>query len=153
MDAALPLSNVRSMEQVIEGSVESPRSYMLLVMIFAGVALILSAIGIYGVMSYSVAQRTHEIGVRLALGASRSDVMRLVVGQGLKLAAIGVGLGWVGAWALTRLMSSLLFEVSAFDLMTFGGVALVLWLVALLACQLPARRASKVDPMVALRYE
>jgi len=149
----IPLANLRTMEDVIGESVVRQRFAMLLLAMFAGLAMLLAAIGLYGVMSYSVSQRTREIGVRMALGAQSADVLKLVVWQGMTLVAIGVGLGVVAALGLTRLMSGLLFGVSAADPITFGMVAGVLTVVALAANYLPARRAAKVDPMVALRYE
>jgi putative ABC transport system permease protein len=126
---------------------------MFLFGVFAVLALALAVVGLYGVMSYAVAQRTHEIGLRMALGAQTRDVLRMVVGQGMVLVAIGLGLGLGGALLLTRLMKSLLFGVSAADPLTYAGIALLLAAVAFLASYLPARRATKVDPMVALRYE
>jgi ABC-type antimicrobial peptide transport system permease subunit len=121
--------------------------------VFAGVAVLLAVIGIYSVMSYTVTQSTREIGIRMALGAQPRNVLALVVGQGAVLTAIGIGIGLAGAWGLTRLMTTLLFEVSATDPITYVGVALLLLIVALLACLLPARRATKVDPLIALRSE
>jgi len=151
MDKDLPLSNVRTMEQIIDRSVESPRSYTILVSVFAGMALLLASVGVYGMMSYSVAQRTRELGVRIALGARPRDVQRLVLTYGATLTLIGIGLGFAGAMFLTRFVSSLLYQVEPRDPLTFGAVAFILGVVALVACELPARRATKVDPMVALR--
>ncbi len=145
--------NVRTMEQIVSQSVAPRRFSMLLLAVFAVVALALAVIGIYGMLSYAVAQRTREIGLRMTLGAQRTDVMRLVIGHGMKLAIAGVALGLIASFALTRTMKNLLFGVSATDPVTFGLITLLLALVALLACWIPARRATKVDPIVALRYE
>jgi putative ABC transport system permease protein len=153
LDPDQPVTEVRPMKEVISRSVWQPRLYAILFAVFAGVALILSSVGIYGVMSYAVTQRTHEIGIRMALGASASDVLKMVVGQGMMLTLAGVALGLLGAFGMTRIMSSLLFGISATDPATFAGVSLLLGIVALLACYIPARRATRVDPMTALRYE
>jgi putative ABC transport system permease protein len=153
IDKDQPVSNVRTMEDVLSGSIARERFSMLLLGIFAAVALVLAAVGIYGVMSYSVAQRSHEIGIRMALGAQRSDVLKLAVGQGLNLLLIGVVIGLAAAVILTRVMSSLLFGVSATDPTTFIIISLVLISAGVLASYIPARRATKVDPMMALRHE
>jgi putative ABC transport system permease protein len=153
IDPDQPVSAMRPMTEWLDSSVTQPRSLTTLFGLFAALAMILAATGIYGVMSYSVAQRTHEIGVRMALGARRWDVLKLVVRQGMVLSFIGVVLGLLGAFGLTRVMSSLLFGVTAKDPLTFGAVAALLLAVAFLACFVPARRATQVDPLVALRYE
>jgi putative ABC transport system permease protein len=153
MDKNLAVSNIVAMEEIAAQSIGGERFTLLLLSVFAGLALLLSAAGIYGVMSYAVAQRTREIGVRMALGAEAGAVLRLVIGQGMLLALIGVGIGLAGSLALSRLMKAMLFGVSATDPLTFAGVGALLALVALLACYVPARRAAKVDPMTALRSE
>ena len=149
----VPLANVRTMQEVIANSVQRRRFSMLLLAIFAGVAMVLAAIGLYGVMSYSVAQRTKEIGIRMALGARRPDVVALVVKQGMALVLMGIVAGTVLSLAMTRLIAGMLFGISATDPLTFAGVAMLLGAVAFLANYLPARRGASVDPMVALRYE
>ena len=153
IDKDQPVSDIRSMEEIVSEAVARQRFSMLLLGIFASLALVLAAVGIYGVMSYSVAQRTHEIGIRMALGAQKSDVLKLTVGQGLKLVSIGVAIGLLAALILTRVMSSLLFGISATDPATFVTISMVLVSVALLASYIPARRAMIVDPMFALRYQ
>jgi putative ABC transport system permease protein len=153
IDKDQPISHIRTMEELVAGSVSQRRFNMLLLAVFAGVALLLAAVGIYGVMSYSVEQRTREIGLRMALGAQTRDVIRLVVGRGMTLTLIGAVIGLIAAFGLTRLIKSLLYGVSATDPVTFLVIAPLLALVAMLACYLPARRATKVDPLVALKAE
>ena len=153
IDPEQPIAAIKTMNDWVASSVAAPRYRTTLLALFAALAMILAATGIYGVMSYSVTQRTHEIGVRMALGARRVDVLALVVRQGMLLAVVGVIVGLVGAFALTRVMSTLLFGVTAKDPITFGLVSALLIAVAFIACFIPARRATKVDPLVALRYE
>jgi len=153
VDPQLPIANIRPMTQVVSASIATQRFISTLMGVFAALALTLTAVGLYGTLSYQVSQRTHEIGIRLALGAQARDVLRLIVGQGLRLALVGVAAGLLGAFAVTRVMASLLYGVSATDPLIFACVAVVLTFVALLACYVPARRAMKVDPMVALRHE
>ena len=153
IDPGVPLTRVKMFEDYIARSLARPRFNALLLSIFAGVALLLTAIGIYGVMAYSVAQRRQEIGIRMALGAQKGDVLRLVVGGGMRLTALGVLIGVSGAFALTRLLGNLLYGVGSFDPITFGGVAILLGAIALLACWIPAQRAAGLNPLVALREE
>jgi putative ABC transport system permease protein len=153
LDKGIPIFNVKTMNDVLGTSIASQRMSMLLLSAFAAMALLLAMIGIYGVTAYYVTQRTQEIGIRMALGAQTSDVMKLVFGNGMALALIGVVVGLAGAFALTRLMATLLFAVKPTDVVTFAIVSVCLLVTALIACYLPARRATKVDPLVALRYE
>jgi putative ABC transport system permease protein len=148
-----PLVRVRTMDEAISGSVSDSRFRTLLLGIFAGSALLLSVIGLYGLMAYSVTQRVQEIGIRMTLGAQPSDVLRMVVGQGVRLALIGIAIGVGGALAFSRVLSKFLYGVTSTDPLTYTALALVLALVTAIACYIPARRATKVDPMVALRYE
>ncbi|HEY9232393.1 MAG TPA: ABC transporter permease, partial [Blastocatellia bacterium] len=153
VDPGLAVARLETMTTILNRSVAPRRASMLLLAAFGGIAALLASVGIYGVLSYTVAQRVQEIGMRIALGAQSRDVLRLVIGQGMKLTLIGVTLGLGAAFALTRLMASLLYSTSATDPLTFSAIAIMLTLVALLACYVPARRATKVDPLVALRYE
>ncbi len=153
LDPSLPISQIRTMEDVMDGARSRPRFLATLLGIFSTTALVLAAVGLYGVISYSVTRRTSEFGVRMAMGAQPGDVLALVLRQGLTLAIIGVAIGAAGALALTRLMRPLLYGVSAFDPVTFITMAAALVAVTALACLIPARRATQVDPLVALRYE
>jgi putative ABC transport system permease protein len=153
IDPEQPIYNVATLEQALSDSVSPQRLNVLLLGVFAFIALALATVGIYGVMAFSVTQRTNEIGIRMAFGADQGDVLRLVVGQGLRLTAAGVVIGFAGAWALTRFLTSFLFGILATDFATYAVVSLVLASVSVTACYVPARRATKVDPMVALRYE
>jgi putative ABC transport system permease protein len=151
VDGDQPVYNIKTMENVLSQSIATPQLITSLLTIFAAIALLLAAMGVYGVMSYSVAQRTHEVGVRMALGAQQQHVLRMILGHGLRLVLFGVGLGVMVALAVTRVISNLLFGVSATDPQVFVGVPLLLIAVALLATYFPARRALKVDPIIALR--
>ena len=153
IDKDLPIDDARTMPQLLAEINSGRRFNMLLLGIFAGVALLLAIVGIYGVMSYTVAQRTHEIGIRVAIGAQKSDVFRMVIGHGMMLALAGIAVGLVAAYGVTRLMTTMLFGVEATDPVTFAGIAVLLAVVAFFACYIPGRRAAKVDPLVALRYE
>jgi putative ABC transport system permease protein len=149
----LPVAKVQSMEQVVASSIAQQNFNMLLLGIFGGIALVLAAIGIYGLMSYSVEQSAHDIGVRMALGAARGDILSMIVSSGMKLAAVGLVVGVAGAVAASRLLARLLFGVKPTDPVTYAVVVVALGTVAFLACYLPARRAMRVDPIVALRQE
>ena len=153
VDPDQPIYNIKTMDEIRAESVAPERLNLTLFSIFAGIALVLAVVGIYGVMSYTVTQRTHEIGIRMAIGAQQRDVFKMVIGQGMMLALIGIAIGLVGAFALTRLMSTMLFGVTATDPATFAAIAILLTAVALMACYLPGRRATKVDPVISLRYE
>ena len=153
LDSQQPIRNIRTMDEVVATSISAQRFQMSLLALFGAIGLALSAVGIYGVMAYSVSQRTREIGIRMALGAQMKDVLRMVIGQGMKLTLLGVAIGLAGSFAVTRLLKTLLFGVQPNDLTTFAIVSVVLVVVALLASYIPARRATKVDPLVALRYE
>jgi putative ABC transport system permease protein len=153
LDPNLPIYDIKPFDEYISDSVAQPRFNSALLGAFAGVALLLTAIGLYGVMAYSVTQRTQEIGIRMALGARPSDALRLIIGQGMTLVFIGVALGLGGAFAATRLIRGLLFDIGPTDPLTFASVAALITLIALLACYIPARRATKVAPMIALRCE
>jgi putative ABC transport system permease protein len=153
VDKDQPVGDISTGERLMAQAVAQPQLRTMLLSLFAGLALVLASLGIYGVMSNTVAQRTHEIGVRMALGAGQSSVLRLVLSNGMRLTLLGIALGTAGAFALTRLIKGFLFHVTPTDPATFVEVALFLFLVALLASYIPARRATRVDPVVALRYE
>jgi putative ABC transport system permease protein len=153
IDPNQPISNISTVKKIVDESIAQRRLNMLLMGLFGGLALLLSAVGIYGLLSHAVTQRTQEMGIRMALGAQVGDVLKLVLRQGMMLALVGEAIGLVAAFALTRVIRGLLFGVTPNDVTTFVVVAGVLAIVALLACYLPARRATKVDPLIALRYE
>jgi putative ABC transport system permease protein len=153
LDRTAPIYHTETLDQYFAESVAAPRFVTLLLTGFAGLALLLASVGIYGVISYIAAQRTHEIGIRLALGARKGEILRMVIAKGLAPALAGLAIGVAAALRLTRLLSSLLYGVSPTDTVTFAAVSLILMGVALLACYIPARRAAKTDPMISLRYE
>ena len=153
LDTNLALTNFNTIGELLDQGLWAPRMGAALLTVFGGLALILAVVGVYGVLSYSVNQQTREIGIRMAMGAQTGRILSLVVGQGMQLAIAGLTLGILIAFAATRVLSSLLFGVSAHDPLIFGGVSLVLAIAAILACYIPARRATRVDPLVALRYE
>ena len=153
VDKSAPVSEVKTMENIVSEAVTQPRFNLFLLGLFGGIALLLSAAGIYGVTAYAVTQRTHEFGIRMALGAQVGDVLKMILGQGMRLITVGIGIGLLASFALTRLLKTLVFGVSVTDPLTFVAITLVLMFVALLACYVPARRATKVDPLIALRYE
>jgi putative ABC transport system permease protein len=153
LNQEVPVSEVKSMDAVVSEAVSTPASTTSLFVIFAAVALFLGLIGIYGVLSYLVSKRTHEIGIRLALGAQRRDVLWLILKEGAKFSLAGVAFGLAGAFALTRLLSSELYGVTSSDPLTYLGVAILMAAVTLLACYVPTRRAMRVDPLIALRHE
>jgi putative ABC transport system permease protein len=153
IDPDQPIYSPRTMDEIRSESVAPERLNLTLLSLFAGIALVLAIVGIYGVMSYSVTQRTHEIGIRMAIGARPVDVFKMILGHGMKLALIGVAIGLAGAFGLTRLMATMLFGVGPTDATTFAGISVLLISVALLACYLPGRRATKVEPTISLRYE
>jgi putative ABC transport system permease protein len=153
LDASLPVSQVRTMDEWVVNNAAQPRLNAILLGVFAAVAMLIAAIGIYGVLAYSVNQRTREIGLRMALGAPQREVLRLIVREGMMVGAIGIGAGLVAALALSRALASLVFDVPVRDPLTYAAVAVALGLVALAACVIPARKASRVDPVIALRCD
>jgi putative ABC transport system permease protein len=153
LDSSLPVANVRSMDKLMAQSLATRRVVLMLFTLFAALALLLATIGVYGVLAWSVTARTRELGIRVALGATAGQILQMIIGQGLKLVLPGVAIGLLGALALNRLMRKLLFGVSATDPLTFAVIVLVLTAVGLVACYIPARRGTKVDPLIALRHE